>query len=186
VAFDIFEYIGWVERRLGALPSCRQTAFAAWCSEPLVREFGQYLAERLGQDPYLYLQRKLDDLWTELERNTPASRDSYVEAERLCAAANWHEHEVAVEDAFVNDGAVELLGSLRRTFEHARTHNTRCAAEAAERVINRVDYELTMIRGVEKPFEHALMKDEIEMQSRMLAHLAENSVTEVTRSLFRF
>ena len=76
------------------------------------------------------------------------------------------------------------MGSILRYIE---TRHKKELAIPAESVINRIDYEITMILGEKEVFSHPLMKMELEAQNRMLEYLKDNEsvIDENVKNLYR-
>jgi hypothetical protein len=169
MAFKISRYLDELDSNLKTLSSRKQIAFAAWCAHRLFGRFERFLATKLGDDAIRRLRQALADVW-QLAYGKTLILDDLSEALRICYDADWDQED---DDSDLdNTGAIETIECLIRTFECARDESSRQAAEAAERVINVIDFDLAMLEGVEDPFSHPRMRRELNQQAEFLKLLS--------------
>ena len=174
MTFDILEYFDEIEHKLGQLVVERRVVFSAWCCQPLWDGFSDYLAKRIGNDQAIVLSAALDRTWTQLaDSNRPTGREIQA-AKALCLSADWSTPET--NEAFANYGAVQLIGGFLKLFEVIETGSAKSAARTAEYIINRVDYELSMLAGVNDPLSHPRLRQELQVEDHMLKYLGETRV----------
>jgi hypothetical protein len=163
---EIIDYIDGLSRRLAVLPPASRTAFSLWCTEALFH-FSSFLATFDPEMPPA-IRAYLDASWKALQGGpTP---DSDPLRKRL-SAIRWDPDDVDEDDAEASAGAVELTEALTCLFGTQARGDARLAAQTAERVINALDYRLSMVEGVDQPMDAQPMRDEVARQERALQAL---------------
>lgn len=164
---DWINYLERIKVRLGALEEPRRVAFCVWCSNRLQADFEPYLSQRMGNE-LAPIREALGQVWTSVIGGEGPSREAVETARDKCLEADWDQEDVPEQDQQRNSGAIELLGCIRRTLDCWLTGDSRFCSEAAERVVNCIDYELNMVMGVRDTFAHPMMRAELDRQERFL------------------
>lgn len=187
--FDIFDYLHHIEQRLRITDKRRRLVFAIWCCQPLVDEFGEYLGQKIGVNNLISIQIFLQNAWDYIMIGKPVSQEHLREIQTLSLKATWEENEDGTEteeEQLADSSAMEILASLALLCEVIESDSEHAAANTAEKIINRIDFELGMISGVDDIFSHPMMKEELARQEKMLEFLERGyPIENDTRRLYR-
>lgn len=179
--FTVQQRVSELSKALGRLDRTRRTAFAAWCCEPLFDEFFPHLASRIGDAQAERLKCGFEHVWTSIVKGNTSDEVEIRLARDVCMTVSWDSSDSDSRDF----GAEELIGCLERVFDTFLFGSSQRSAECAERVINWIDYQITMVMGIKESFIHPLMKAEVHTQDRMIGHL-QNAKQVVVEDHWRF
>lgn len=176
VEFEIFSYVGRLEKGLNAVRPQGRVAFAVWCADPLLCDARAYLAARIGPTRIAVVDEAMEYLWQCAERNDHfLSEPAAGGFAGALVDVTWGTDDVSEDEQSGNFYAVESLTSLSYAIETCRTGSAGPAAKAAESVINKLDYEISQELGADSYsdaiFSHPKMKAELEAQKKMVVFL---------------
>lgn len=139
--FNIASYLENVERKLTRLQPPHRILFAAWCAAALMKDAFDYVVGQIGLEGALVVRDAQEFAWTCGLKGADAS-----EIERwqiACASIQWDEAHVSDGQQLENFIAIEWISAVTYALETCMTGSAHSAAHAAERIINRLDYELS-------------------------------------------
>ncbi|MBO0862680.1 MAG: hypothetical protein J2P21_30110 [Chloracidobacterium sp.] len=183
---NIVSHVDLLAARLEKFPRVKRVAFALWCAQPLLNEFSNYLGNRIGSDNMALLLNAINELWNWVITGTAPQASIIQQARNSVKSIDWPEADVEPDEETLDFGATQLLGSLKRLFDVFETGSSKKAAEPAVGLINRIDFELGMIEGVDDPLADSRLLGEINRQKQMLKHLeTEPKLSNADRTRFR-
>lgn len=174
MTFDIDDYMYSLEASLAKLAPPYRMAFAAWCASALLVETCDYLACSIGKRQVQILNEALDYVWECSLIGIPAKKSEVSKLESSCDAITWPDEALENENDRMKFYAIEAISSVIHALDTCRTGSTRSAAMAAQRAINKLDYELAQEYGksyTEKIFCDPRMRRELDRQQKMVAYL---------------
>lgn len=184
MAFNILEYLTEVEEAAGKLPASHQLAFVLWCAGPLLEAAKDYLESRLGSERGGRLPELSKMVWLCATSEIALDTTNVVEVRHELEWLDWGD-DVPQSAEVADDAALEAIECLIRAYEILESPSGKSCAEAAERVINHLDFRLDW-QGSDDPGEEVAMKVELDSQRRMLAFLATGApLTDGTLRMFR-
>jgi len=167
----IVDHVNLLSLRLEQLVPAFRVDFAAWCNQALWDEFSNSLTTRIGVSNALALESFLNSIWIWLSGGARPSERVVIAARSVAQRSDWTEADALLSEGLPNFGSVELIGCLQKTISVYGTGSADLSARCAEHVINRVDYELSMLVGVNDTLAHPSLQKELHRQIEMLGYL---------------
>jgi hypothetical protein len=184
MGFDIVDYIESLSSRLEELRRVERLAFSTYCCQKLFEEFRDELKAEAGCTVVLEFEATLREIWKCVEGREYSS-SVIEEAERSCLNVDWETEEYEDENERLQDyGATETLECFLRLFDVHRSGSSISSAESAERIINRLDFEIQMIIGDDDSFVNPVMKKELGLQNEALNFLESQASVKMVRERF--
>jgi hypothetical protein len=175
VKFSIIQYSQNLEIELSKLDRQSRLVFSLWFCRDLWKQFSGSLPAVIGADRTKTLASLVEaDFWGAGE---PADACLEIAGMARNALAEIAQPEFAIDtgDEFANFGVAELLGCIDHVLAVIATGSAEAAAQCAEHVINRVDYELAFFSDERDPTSHPKFQQELDRQKRMLGRLADRN-----------
>lgn len=188
--FDISSYREGLQRSLERLRPQGRVAFAVWCADALFREVRDYLAAKCTPKEFSAVEEAFEYLWKCASGEEPVETAEASRLEHACAEIDWGEESVAGDEELINFYAIEAISSLCCALETCRTGSALSAAQTAERVLNKLDRQLSNELNAdgysEDIWSHPEWQAELERQQKMLDFLRHNpALKPEQKTLFR-
>jgi hypothetical protein len=172
MAFSLRSYLTNLEGQLDTLSSAKRLVFSLWCVQPLLDEFGNALSKVIGTHDLEILRTAIDAIWDSIVLKPGPPKHAITEGAQLAQSIDWpDEEESPLEEEFLDYGAMQLVQCLQCIFNVWETGSSESAAEAANQLIDRIDYELNMIDDISDTESDPRFQREINNQQLMLVHL---------------
>lgn len=130
-----------VEDAASKFPASHQLAFVLWCAGPLLEAAKDYLESRLGPERAGRLSELSRAAWRCATSDMSLDGAKVVEERQGLISLDWGD-EVYDGTEVANDAALQAIECLIRAYEILESASGKSCAEAAERVINHLNYEL--------------------------------------------
>jgi hypothetical protein len=174
--FDIEAYLKDVELKLSSMTPEKRVAFVVWVAEPLLTRSAEYLTTKLGQAPVDAFRSACEFAASYATTGERLTADAISRLRESAMDADWDDDG---EDDAADASAMEALEVMIRLAEVLESDSARSAAEAAERAINQLDFEIGMTGEVNDPFASPRMRQLLDEQQTVLRELQAVSVVPV-------
>ena len=159
---------------LGAIPEKDQFFFSAWNCQHLYNQYGKFISEKLSQEDAEDVTIVLDYIWEQVD-----DFDNFDEDELESNIETIQEKDPDGDLDMTNtieNGISNLFGAMENTLTYLRDKETEYSAGAGLIVTNVIDCIMTNDLGLDtanpdKHFNHPLMKDEIDLQMKLIDYL---------------
>lgn len=172
----MLRYLDDLSDRLSRLDKGRRVAFACWAAERVWSQGRDALAERVGTDSTESLEMTLRQLSDAARSGEDVQHEALQYWKAVCSGLRWDHDAVEIEEEHQNFLAEEAADAAFHALEAGLTGSAEAAAHAAEKVLNCIDFELQMLRGVDESTEHDLFRAELGLQQRKLLELERNGL----------
>ena len=168
----IVEHLEVLVRKLSLLGERKRIAFAAWACEPLLREFGAFLARFVGKVRVDRLFAAVDECWKSALSSDPVNVACIAEAKEICETGWWAQADLGSdEEDLISDQALETLAAVRDMCDVALSGSSEAAVSAAEHALNRVDFEVQMSEALPAGVLHERVRAEMRRQQDLVEAL---------------
>lgn len=187
VRFRIREYVESLSVRLSGVGKARRLAFAVWCCEPLFEEFAFFLSRMMGSENVRLLREVLESAWKNAAGGMEPNGAQVQRARQILESVWWGESDLDEEgDDFLSMAAIELFGGYLEVLDCLQSGSAASAAKTAERILNRIDAELSMQEGIADPLSDPRFVSEVERQKKMVSFLEQGApLSPDVRTLYR-
>ncbi len=169
--FNMLIFLRELASQLANVQEAKRVQFSCWAAERvLVRAYDPLLA-RIGASTLASLELTLARLRESAADGKSLPEEVLLRWRSTCENFEWEPAEGGIEAMHADFLAAEAVEAAMRAFEVGLSKSPEAAAHAAERMLNCIDFELQMVKGVENSTEHELFQEEVRAQKQKLDEL---------------